>query len=323
MANVLSQDEVDSLLEGISDGGVETETDIPEKCEDVEVYDFSIPAGDIHLRMPGLKIINERLVGFLKKSLSTASRLVTGVSLLSIESVKFSEFSRSLPLPASLNIFKMEPLRGFFLLVLESPLVFSFVDSFFGGRGLRHVKLEGRSFTAIETKIIGKIVEIILGCLKRAWLDVCEVKTVYTRSEIDPQFAAIVTPEDAVIVIKFTVHLENGSGMITICMPYSNIEPIKNKLKYESRSEKMEVDQTWRRYIEKKIMEMTMEISCKIGMAKINGRELLEMKVDDVIMLDQKIGDSLIINVEGIPKFKGYPGSYSNMKAIKISERLN
>ena len=85
----------------------------------------------------------------------------------------------------------------------------------------------------------------------------------------------------------------------------------------------MEVDQRWKRYIEKKIMEITLKMSCEIGSAKINGRELLEMKVNDVIMLDQKIGNSLFINVSGIPKFKGYPGSCNNLKAIKISERLN
>ena len=116
MGNGLSQDEVDSLLGGISDGKVETETDVPEKSEEIKTYDFSMPAGPIHLRMPALGIINERLVDFLRTSLPVASKSVIDVNLSSIESVKFSEFCLSLPVPTSLNIFSLEPLKGHFLL---------------------------------------------------------------------------------------------------------------------------------------------------------------------------------------------------------------
>ena len=320
MGNVLSQDEVDSLLSGISKGKVETETDIPEKSEEVKAYDFSVPAGPLHLRMPALGIINERLVAFLRTSLPIVSKTVVDVNLSSTESVKFSEFCLSLPVPTSLNIFSIEPLRGHSLVVLEGNLVFSFVDSLFGGKGVSHVKLEGRSFTAIEIKIVERIVKIILGDIQQAWSDVYEVKTVYSHSEMDPQFTGIVKSEDVVIVNKFEVELENGTGIITICIPYSCIEPIRDRLKTGFHGESMAVDKEWRRYIEKKIMDMNVELSCIMGMAKIKGQELLKMKIDDVIILDQKPGDLAIVNIEGIPKFKGSPGSYNNRKAVKISE---
>ena len=128
MPNVLSQDEVDSLLDGISEGKVETERDVSDKGEGLDVFDFSREAGPMHLRMPALGIINERFVGFLKTSLSLATGSVMDVNIDSIESVKFGKFCRSIPLPTSLNIFKMEPLRGFALLVLEGSLVYAFVD---------------------------------------------------------------------------------------------------------------------------------------------------------------------------------------------------
>lgn len=319
MGNVLSQDEVDSLLSGISDGKVETETDVPEKSEEIKAYDFSVPAGPLHLRMPALGIINERLVAFLRTSLPILSRNVVDVSLTSTESVKFNEFCLSLPVPSSLNIFSLEPLRGNSLIVLEGNLVFSFVDSLFGGKGVSYVKLEGRSFTAIETKIVERIVNIILGDIQQAWSDVYEVKTVFSCSEMDPQFAGIVKPEDVVIVNKFEVELENGTGIITICIPYSSIEPIKDRLKTGFHGESMVVDKEWRRYIEKKIMDMNVELSCIMGMTKIKGQELLKMKINDVILLDQKPGDLAIVNIEGIPKFKGSPGSCNNRKAVKIS----
>jgi len=322
MGNILSQDEVDSLLDGITEGKVETETDVSKGTPSVEVYDFSMPAGPVHLRLPALGIINERLVGLLRTNLQVASRSFIDVNLASTETVKFSDFFLSLPMPSSLNIFSNEPLRGFSLLVLEGPLVFSFVDSLFGGTGVSHVKLEGRLFTKIETKIVEKIVKIILNDFQKAWSDVYEINAVFIRSEMDPQFVGIGTPDDLVIVNKFEVQLENGNGFVTICIPYSSIKPIKEKLKNKFRSEKMNIDKSWKKYIQERIRETTVELSCTMGMAKINGAELLSMKVDDVIMLDQKLCNSVIINVENIPKFRGYPGACNKKKAVKIIDRL-
>ncbi|MBC8393117.1 MAG: flagellar motor switch protein FliM [Deltaproteobacteria bacterium] len=322
MAKVLSQDEIDSLLDGISDGRVETETDIPEKIDDVEVYDFRLQTGPIHQRMPGLGIIYERLVGFLRTSLSMATHAGIDVNLASTESVKFSEFCRSLPLPASLNVFKIDPLRGFSMIVLEGPMVFSFVDSFFGGKGVSHVKLEGRGFTTIETKIIEKVVKIVLNDLQKAWSDIYPINPVFMRSEMDLQFATIVSPDDVVIVSKLMVDLENTSGSITVCIPHSTIEPIRDKLKSRFQGEKLELDKTWRSYIEKKIRKVAVNIDCTLGTAKISSRELLEMKINDVIPLDQKVSDSIVVSIEGIPKYKGYPGACSNKKAVKIDEKI-
>jgi flagellar motor switch protein FliM len=323
MANILSQDEVDSLLDGISDGKVEVETDIPESSGEVAAYDFTTSSDPIHLRMPALGIVNERFVGLLRTSLPVVSRSVIDINLSTTESVKFGDFSRSVPLPASLNIFKMEPLRGFSLLVLEGALVFSFVEGLFGGSGAGHVKLEGRGFTSIETKIIEKIVKIILKDLQQAWAEILEIKAVFTRSEMDPQFVGIVTPEDVIIVNKFIIDLENGSGSMTICTPYSSLEPIRARLKSRHHGERQETDHTWHKYLKNKIGQISLELSCNIGTAKINSKELLQMKVDDVIVLDQKIGEAVVVNIEGIPKFSGYPGSCNNKKAVKIGAKLS
>ena len=322
MGNILSQDEVDSLLDGITDGKVETETDVGEKSTTIEVYDFSMPAGPVHLRLPALRIINERLVGLLRTNLQVASRSVIDVNLVSTETVKFSEFYLSLPMPSSLNIFSIEPLRGFSPVMLEGPLVFSFVDSLFGGTGVSHVKLEGRLFTKIETKIVEKIVKIILDDFQKAWLDVCEINAEFVRSEMDPQFVGIGAPEDLVIVNKYEVQLENGNGLIIISIPYSSIKPIEEKLKTKFKREKMRIDQSSKKYIQNRIKETMVELSCTMGMAKINGAELLSMKVDDVIMLDQKSGNIVTVNVENIAKFKGYPGACNKKKAVKIIHKI-
>jgi len=325
MANILSQDEVDSLLGGIDEGKVQIETDLPEseKEEGIEVYNFGMQTGPTHLRMPVLRIINERFVTFLRTSLSSATALDVDVNITSVDSVKFGEFCRSIPIPTSLNIFKMEPLRGFALLVLEGPLVFSFVDALFGGRSVSHVKLEGKTFTAIEKKIIEKMVKMILDDLQKAWSDVHKLTMTFTRSEIDPQFAAIAAPNDMIIVTRLMIDLQNVSGTMTICIPYPTLEPIRDRLKQKFQGERLEVDQIWTRYIKKKVKELQINVSCTLGKAVITGRELMEMKVSDVIQLDQEVSDPVIVSAEGIPKFIGYPGTYNKRKAIKIKDRID
>jgi flagellar motor switch protein FliM len=186
-----------------------------------------------------------------------------------------------------------------------------------------HVKLEGKTFTTIEKKIIGKLVEMILSDLQKAWSDVYKLKMVFTRSEIDPQFAAIVTPDDMVIATKLMIDLQNVSGTMTICIPYSVLEPIRDKLKQRFQDERLEVDQKWVRYIRGKVKELTINLSCALCKSGITGRELLAMKVGDVIQLDQKMDDPVIIRVEGVPKFIGHPGICNKRKAIKIKERFN
>jgi flagellar motor switch protein FliM len=323
MNQILSQEEVESLLGGIDEGKVKTETAAFEKVDDSEIYDFSRQRAPLYLSVPALGIINERFITLLRESLSRATGASVHISITSTESKKFKEFSRSLSLPTNLNIFQMKPLKGSALMVLETPLVFTFVDTLFGGTGVSEVRVEGRNFTSIETKMIGKIANIILADLEKAWADVHKVQMVLVRSEMDPQFAAIVRPEDMVIVVEFSVEIENESGSLTICLPYFTIEPIKDKLKHRFQDETSEVDQALRKSLEQRIREMNVNLNCTLGRVRISGKELLEMKVDDVIPLDQRIGDSIVVRVEGVGKFKGYPGCCNNKQAVRISERLH
>ncbi|RPH51298.1 MAG: flagellar motor switch protein FliM [Desulfobacteraceae bacterium] len=322
MANVLSQEEVDSLLGGIGEGKVETETGAPEIEGFIKSYDFSKKNLPVHLRLPALGMINERFINLVNESLSTSVGSVIDVSVAEIDSVKFGDFCRSLPVPASLNILKMEPLRGFALLVFEGWLVFAFVDAVFGGKCARHVKLEGKSFTAIEGKIISRIVNIVLGDLQKAWSDIHELKMTCMRSEIDPQFAGIAKPNDMIIATKFNVNVGNFTGGMTVCLPYVMIEPIRKKLCDNYKGEKLEIDQTWRRHIESKIQELAVNLRCTLGTLKITGRELLEMKTDDVFLMNQKIDDPVLVSVGNTAKFRGFLGSTNNKKAVKISERI-
>ncbi len=318
MEKVLSQEEVDSLLNGIDGGKVETETEVPESIEGLQVYDFRSKSAPYHQRMPALGIINERFISFVNTDLSNATGSSIDVSVNEVDSVLYADFCRSLPLPASLNIFKMKPLRGFAMQVLEGPLVFSFVDIFFGGKCSTHVKLEGRSFTAIETKIIERIVKIVLQDYERAWSDVHQLEIIYSRTEVDPQFAGIAKPDDMIITTRFNVDIGNFSGTMSICVPYNMLETMKADLSQNYKTENVETDSPWRQIIGERLKEIEVDLNCTLGMTTITGKELLSMQADDVILLDQRVNEPVSIYVGDQAKLLGYPGSVNNKKALRI-----
>jgi len=320
MANVLSQDEVDSLLGGIDEGSVVTETDVPNDTDEIIPYNFASKSGPLNL--PTFQVINERLAGFLRDKLSAMTNKTVDVKLISNELIRFNDFCGSLPLPASINVFNIDPLRGSSLLVLEGRLVFTFVEIFFGGKGLNHWKLEGRDFTPIESRIIEKICRIILNELQTVWAEIHGVEMVFSHSEIHPQFTQITEPEEMVIATRFSVALPNTSGTLFFCIPYATIEPLKEKFKQKMGYKNMEIDKTWQAAILHKIQKVPLDVSCVLGTARINAGELLELSTQDVIMLDQKTSDPVVIKIENLPKFKGFPGAYKKNKAVRIFEKI-
>tara|TARA_B100000959_G_scaffold196522_1_gene205489 strand:- start:1 stop:981 length:981 start_codon:yes stop_codon:yes gene_type:complete len=320
MGEVLSQGEVDALLRGVSEGEVETESDQPEEVSGVTPYDLTSQEKNIRGRLPTLDIINQMFSSLFRNTFSSMLRKAADVSTVSTDTIKFGEFLRSLPVPSSLHIFRMEPLRGHGLMVVESKLVSAIVDTFFGGTGSQEAKITGRDFSAIEIRMTKNVVLSALKDLEKAWKPVHAVSTNYVRSEVNPQFAAIVPPTDTVLVILFDIELENISGSITICLPYAAIEPIIPKLKAQFQSEEMEIDQVWVRRLRTELLQTEVEMVAELGVSDTTPGRLLEFKVGDTIMLGNDVTDPLFIKVEGVPKFKGFSGVSRGTKAIQVTE---
>ncbi len=322
MEHVLSKGEVDALLRGVSEGQIETETDVPEEVGGVVPYDLTSQEKIVRGRLPTLDIINQMFSRLFRNSFSSLMRKSADISTVSTDSLKFGEFLRSLSVPSSLHVFRMEPLRGFGLMVIESRLVFSFVDNFFGGTGTSDINAPGRDFSAIETRMTKKVVQNALEDWERAWKSVHPVACTYVRSEVNPQFAAIVPPTDVVLVIVFDIEMENSSGTATICIPYSMIEPIINKLKANFQSEQMEVDQVWINRLRGELMKIEVEMVAELGQAQMTPRDLLGLQEGNVLMLGKDVSDPLYIKTEGTAKFRGYSGVSRGMKAVQITEVL-
>jgi len=324
MSQVLSQSEVDALLSAVSDNRVDSDEDGgPEGLQSgVVQYDLANQDRIIRGRMPTLDIIHDRFIRLFRVTLSNALRKMANLSVNSTGPLKFSEFMNSLPLPSCLNILRLDPLRGAAVMVIESKLLYALVDSFFGGNDVPYTKIEGKDFTQIEIKIARRVVLSAIDDLEKAWEPVYPLKIGYSRTEINPQFVAVVPPSDVVIATTFDVELEKVSGTIKIVIPYSTLEPIKSKLSVGFQSEQLEVDFIWINRVKEQIMQTTANIVVKLGEANIQVRDLMNLEVGDIIQLDTDATMPLNVMVEGIPKFKGIPGLLRGNRALRITESM-
>lgn len=323
MSQVLSQSEVDALLSAVSDNRVDSDENGGEGNQNgVVQYDLANQDRIIRGRMPTLDIIHDRFIRLFRVTLSNSLRKMANLSVNSTGPLKFSEFMNSLPLPSCLNILRLDPLRGAAVMVIESKLLYALVDSFFGGNDVPYTKIEGKDFTQIEIKIARRVVLSAIDDLEKAWEPVYPLKIGYSRTEINPQFVAVVPPSDVVIATTFDVELEKVSGTIKIVIPYSTLEPIKSKLSVGFQSEQLEVDFIWINRVKEQIMQTTANLTVKLGEAQIQVRDLMNLEVGDIIQLNTDATMPLSVMVEGVPKFKGIPGLLRGNRAIRVTESM-
>jgi flagellar motor switch protein FliM len=317
MNKILAQNEVDALLRGLTGGEIDSE--VAEEVDDSGIVPFDLANQDriIRGRMPVLEIVNDKFARLCTSALTNMVRKRVELNPLFIDMIKFGDFMRSLPVPTSINIFKMDPLRGNALAVVDARLVFALVESFFGGQGSQP-KIEGREFTRIEQAIVDKVIKIVLANMEDSWRPVHDVSFELVRSEINPQFAAIVPPSDVVVVISFEVELETAIGSLTICLPYATIEPIRSKLHASFQTERLEVDHVWVSRLKERLMETPVEMRVHFGDAKLSGNQILRLKLGDVIMLDTDVDALLDVSMEGVTKFWAVPGTFKGSTAIQI-----
>lgn len=324
MSQVLSQSEVDALLSAVSDNSVEGFDDAGEDGlkSGVVQYDLANQDRIIRGRMPTLDIIHDRFIRLFRVTLSNSLRKMANLSVNSTGPLKFSEFMNSLPLPSCLNILRLDPLRGAAVMVIESKLLYALVDSFFGGNDVPYTKIEGKDFTQIEIRIARRVVLSAIDDLEKAWEPVYPLKIGYNRTEINPQFVAVVPPSDVVIATTFDVELEKVSGTIKIVIPYATLEPIKGKLSVGFQSEQLEVDFIWINRIKEQIMQTQANILVRLGQADILVRDLMNLERGDILQLDTDATMPLDILVEYIPKFKGIPGTLKGNRAMRITDSM-
>jgi len=320
MGEVLSQAEIDALLNALSDGSVDEETIKMSTPQRIRVYDFKRPNKFSKGHLNSLINIHESFCRALATFLAGNMHAAVDATVLSAEQVTYDEFTRSLPYPTILGIFNMPPLEGSALIELSPSLAFIMVDRLLGGQGKETAK--NRDLTEIEKKIIvsrlGRIVQLI----GEAWAEIFEVSPQLTDMETNSQFTQIVAPNEMVVVVTMEVKIGESNGMINICLPYIVMKPILDKLNnlllFSSGGKEISAQE--RQLIREKIEWAKVPMKVFIGKTQITVQDLVHLERGDVIPLYQGIKEPLPVYVGEFMKFKGVPGLNGNKMAVQITE---
>ncbi|MEE9423241.1 MAG: flagellar motor switch protein FliM [Gammaproteobacteria bacterium] len=318
--DILSQDEIDALLNGVDGGDVETESDIELDDGKLSSYDFTSQDRIVRGRMPTLEMINERFSRYFRISLFNLLRRNAEVSVSGVQMLKFAEYVHGLFVPTSLNLVRMPPLRGTALFVLEPKLVFAIVDNYFGGGGRFHTKIEGRDFTLTENRVVRLVLDHIFTDLAKAWNPVMQIDFDYQSSEVNPDFANIVSPTEVVVVCTFHIELENSGGDLHVTMPYSMVEPIRALLDAGVQSDRSEIDDRWQRSIKHEMKSASVNLHSTFTQTTISLRELNNLKAGDVIPVD--LPELVTLEAQDTPIFNGKFGVFNGNCAVKIVNKI-
>jgi flagellar motor switch protein FliM len=317
---VLSQEEVDALLQGITG---ESQKPEPEAVEQggVRNYDLASQERIVRGRMPTMEIINERFARDIRVGLFNLIRKTPEVSIGGVKVQKYSAFLREIVVPTNFNIVTIKPLRGSSLVVCDPNLVFAVIDSLFGGAGKYHARIEGRDFSATEQRVIRRLVDAVCECYARAWKGVYPLQLEYQRSEMQPQFATIAAPSEIVVSTTFTFEVGETSGAVHICIPYSTLEPIRDVLYSSTQGEVSGQDRRWVNLLKAQIQSAEVQLVAELATAQATVEQLLALKAGDFIALD--LDPAIQAKVDGVPLFDCTYGTANNRYAIRIDRAIS
>lgn len=315
--DLLSQEEIDALLHGVSDGGVDTGGD--DLADDGSAHDYDFTSQDriVRGRMPTLEMVNDRFARRFRASLFNMLRRSAEISVGGVQMLKFGEYVHTLFVPTSLNLCKVHPLRGTALMVLDPKFVFILVDNFFGGDGRYHTKIEGREFTPTENRVIRMILDELFRDFKEAWAPVLDITFEYLNSEVNPQFANIVSPTEVVVISTFDIELEGGGGQIHVTMPYSMLEPMRELLDAGVQSDRTDIDERWIQALRDEIKSAEVELTSTLVETQITLGQVAKLKAGDIIPVDLPAEVSL--KSGGIPILRGRFGESNGVRAVKVT----
>ena len=318
--DILSQDEVDALINGMDGGAIETESGQATTFEGTRPYDFGNEDRIIRGRMPTLEMVNERFARQLRISLFNMLRRSAEISSGTVQIMKFSEYIHTLFVPTSLNMIHMNPLRGTGLIVFEPKLVFTILDNYFGGEGRFQARIEGREFTPTELRIINMVLGVCFEDLAEAWQPVLEIDYEFVHHEVNPQFANIVSPSEVVVVSSFSIELEGGSGELHITLPYSMLEPIRELLDTGLQNDRANNDGRWPQAMREEVLQADVNLSATLAKTTMSLNKIVELKSGDIIPINMP--ELFTVMAEDIPLFRATYGEHNNKAALKIMEQI-
>jgi len=319
MSDVLSQNEIDNLLAAISSGELDADEFKQSTEKHIKNYDFARPSKFSKEHLRTLNIIFEHYGRLLATNLPAYLRKNVQVEVVNAEAVTYSEFTNALSNPVLLGIIDFAPLDGQIIIELADNLGYAIVDRMLGGGGYPLEKV--RDFSEIELSIIERIFNVCTNLLREPWINVIEIEPRLIRIETNSQFAQIISPSEMISIVTMNIKIGNIESMMNICLPYVCLEKVIDKLntKYWYSTMKLRDDKSYKELIEIAISKANVPLRAVLGKSTISVNDFVNMQRGDIIKLNSKVDDELIVYVGNISKFTALPGASSGTYAVKIS----
>lgn len=322
MGEVLSQNEIDSLLKALSSGELDVEEIKSTEEKTVKDYDFARPAKFSKEHLRTLEIIFEHYGRLLSTNLPAYLRRPVQVEVMNSEAVTYSEFSNALSNPVLLGVVNFEPLEGNIVMEIASNIGFAMIDRLLGGVGNPLDKV--RDFSEIELVILERMFNICINLLREPWQNVLTVKPRLERIETNSQFAQIISPSEMISIVTINIKIGEIEGLMNICLPYIVLEPVMDKLntKYWFSTMQVKDVNTYEEAIASLISKAQIPVKAVLGNSSITVSDFANLAVGDIIKLDKKMNEELNVYVGDINKFTALPGSADDKYAVRITSVL-
>lgn len=319
MGEVLSQNEIDSLLQALSSGELDADSisNIDEKP--AKNYDFRRPAKFSKEHLRTLEIIFEHYGRLISTSLPVYLRKNIQVTVANSETCTFSEFSNALANPVIISVVNFSPLNGNIIIELASNIGFAMIDRMLGGQGDALDK--ARDFSEIERSIIDKLISVCVQLLREPWANVVEINPFLERIETNPQFAQIIAPSEMIAIVTLNIKIGDVEGLMNVCLPYFTLESVMDRLntKYWFASMQDNSGEQYGGYIETAIRKVGMPIKAVLGRSTITVNDFVNLQNGDIIKLSSKVDNEMDVYVGNIKKFKALPGSSKESYAVRVT----
>ncbi len=319
MSDILSQSEIDNLLQALSSGEVDAEEMKASSEKQVKNYDFTRPSKFSKEHLRTLEIIFEHYGRLLSTNLPVYLRKNIQVEVMNSEAVTYMEFSNALSNPVLLGIVNLDPLEGSIIVEMASQLGYTIVDRMLGGEGEPLDKV--REFSEIELLIIERIMTTCVQLLREPWSNVVDIHPRLERIETNSQFAQIISPSEMIAIITINIRIGEIEGLMNICLPYLTLEPVMDKLNtkfwYSSMQERNEME--YADDIEALISKTIVPVTAILGNSRISVADFSTLQVGDVVRLGSMVNQELDVYVGSIKKFTALPGASGKNYAVRIT----
>ncbi|MDE7316414.1 MAG: flagellar motor switch protein FliM [Helicobacter sp.] len=323
MADILSQEEIDALLEVVDD-------DVPEEVETVKendilaqrqvtLYDFKRPNRVSKEQLRAFRGIHDKMARNLSSQISAVMRSIVEIQLHSVDQMTYGEFLMSLPSPTSFNVFSLKPLDGTGVLEINPSIAFPMIDRLLGGKGDPYEAT--REFSDIELSLLDTILKQMMQHLKESWAPIAEVFPSIDAKESSPNVVQIVAQNEIVIMVVMEIIIGHSSGMMNLCYPVISLESVLSRLASrdlmlsETSSKKSR-----NRELQALLGGAAVELSAMLGGTRLTLNEVLDLNVGDIVRLDKAADDTVTVNVNGREKYVASVGLQRYRKTIKVEE---